>query len=253
MIIKNILRTVFRRPSGSDLPDYRNGEGDRPYYGYCILKASQLAVNLGHKKMSIIEFGVAGGAGLLSIEKNCRLLKKHIDIDFEVYGFDMESGLPEPLDYRDEPYKWSKGFYKMDKEKLVRNLDFSNLVIGDVENTVKTFFSLHDPAPIGCIVFDLDLYSSTKAALKIFDGNEKYFLPRIMCYFDDVGSIEYIGERLAIEEFNDEHDSKKIGQSLKLKFNLNVRGNYIFEYHNFKHFDYNSKAELKKITNLAID
>ena len=71
-----------------------------------------------------------------------------------------------------------------------------------------------------------------------------------MCYFDDIGSIEYLGVRLAISEFNDEHDSKKIGQNLKLKFKMEVRGNYIFEYHNFMHPDYTKQAEIKKITEL---
>jgi len=247
------LKRFYLQRLNRYLPNYINGEGDRPHYGYCIQKAAQLASNLGHKKMSIIEFGVAGGAGLLSIEKNCELIKKYVNIDFEVYGFDMETGLPEPVDYRDEPYKWSKGFYKMDRVKLENNLRFSKLVIGNVEETVKTFFSNYHPAPIGCIMFDMDLYSSTKSAMKIFDGDTNYFLPRVMCYFDDIGSIEFVGERLAIKEFNDVNDSKKIGQNLKLKYNMKVRGNYIFEYHDFNHPDYTIKAELKKVTELPID
>ena len=89
--------------------------------------------------------------------------------------------------------------------------------------------------------------------MKIFDGREKLFLPRVMCYFDDIGSIEFVGERLAIKEFNDEHKTKKIGQNLKLKFNSKVRGNYIFEYHDFKHRDYTRKSELKTITELPIN
>ena len=232
------------------LPEYVNGEGDRPHYGYCIQKAAQLASNLGHKKMSIIELGVAGGAGLLSIERNCELIRKYINIEFEVYGFDMETGLPEPVDYRDEPYKWSEGFYRMDRAKLESNLRFSKLIIGDVE---ETFFPDYNPAPIGCIMFDLYLYSSTKSVMKIFDGYTNYFLPRVMCYFDDIGSIEFVGERLAINEFNVDHKTKKIGQNLKLKFNSLVRGNYIFEYHDFKHPDYTKNTELKTITELPIN
>lgn len=247
------LKRLYLKRLNRVLPDYKNGEGDRPYYGYCIQKAAQLAKSLGHEKMSIIELGVAGGAGLLTIEKNCALLKKFIHIDFEVYGFDIETGLPKPVDFRDEPYKWSEGFYKMDREKLESNLQFSKLIIGDVQKTVKTFFYDYDPAPIGCIIFDLDLYSSTKSAMKIFDANSDFFLPRVMCYFDDIGSIEFVGERLAIKEFNIEQDSKKIGQNLKLKFNLKVRGNYIFEYHDFKHPDYNKDSEIKKVRELPIN
>jgi len=251
--IKRLLFKQYSKLSGRYLPDYFNGEGDRPHYGYCIQKAAQLASNLGHKKMSIIELGVAGGQGLLVIENNCKIISKHIDIDFEIYGFDMETGLPKPVDYRDEPYKWNEGFYKMDKEKLQSKLKSSQLLIGDVEKTVKNYFVDYDPAPIGCIMFDLDLYSSTKSAIQLFDGDEKYFLPRVMCYFDDIGSIEFVGERLVIKEFNDLHKSKKIGQNLKLKFNMNVRGNYIFEFHNFKHNDYLKKAEIKTVRELSID
>ena len=251
--LKTLLHKKYLKISGKYLPSYINGEGDRPYYGYCIQKSAQLASNLGHKKMSIIELGVAGGNGLISIEKNCQLIKKHINIDFEIYGFDNETGLPKLTDFRDEPYKWSEGFYKMDKEKLENKLKKSKLIIGDVKKTIKSFFSNYKPAPIGCIMFDLDLYSSTKSAFKLFDGDEKYFLPRLMCYFDDIGSIEFLGERLAIKEFNDENTSKKIGQNLKLKFNRKVRGNYIFEFHNFEHQDYSKKAELKTVTELTLD
>ena len=140
----------------------------------------------------------------------------------------------------------------MDKEKLEKRLNISKLIIGDVEKTIRSFFSDYNPAPIGCIMFDLDLYSSTKSAFRLFDGDDKYFLPRLMCYFDDIGSIEFLGERLAIKEFNDQNSSKKIGQNLKLKFNSKVRGNYIFEFHNFEHKDYSKKAELKTVTELSL-
>ncbi len=251
-LLKKYLKRKYLELIGKYLPNYIKGEGDRPHYGYTIQKAAQLAKNLGHNRISIIEFGVAGGAGLLSIEKNCQLIKKYIDIDFDIYGFDMETGLPKPSDFRDEPYKWSEGFYKMDKEKLENKLDFSKLIIGDVDKTVNNFFHNYNPSPIGCIMFDLDLYSSTVSALKLFEGKEKYFLPRVMCYFDDIGSIEFLGERLAIKEFNESNQGKKIGQNHKLKFNMKVRGNYIFEYHNFNHIDYTKKAELKNITELEI-
>ena len=139
ILIKRVIKRLYSQLLGKHLNKIKNGQGERPYYAYCIQKAAQLASNLGHEKMSIIEFGVAGGAGLLSIEKHCELIKNHVNIDFEVYGFDMETGLPEPVDYRDEPYKWSGGFYKMDREKLESKLTFSKLIIGDVEETLKKY------------------------------------------------------------------------------------------------------------------
>jgi hypothetical protein len=61
----------------------------------------------------------------------------------------------------------------------------------------------------------MDYYSSTKAAMRIFDADDKYLLPRIWNYFDDIGGdnlallSDYTGERLAIKEFNDSHPDKK--------------------------------------------
>ena len=40
--------------------------------------------------------------------------------------------------------------------------------------------------PVGFVAFDLDYYSSTVAALKIFDGPHETHLPRVHCYFDDL-------------------------------------------------------------------
>ena len=57
------IKWFFKRKLGK-LPDYFNGEGDRPHYGYTMMKAAMLAKNLGYSRVTIIEFGVANGAGL---------------------------------------------------------------------------------------------------------------------------------------------------------------------------------------------
>jgi len=60
------------------------------------------------------------------------------------------------------------------------------------------------------------LLFSTMTALKLFDADSKYFLPRVFCYFDDTigGDVEFFndftGERLAIHEFNESHRSVKL-------------------------------------------
>ena len=92
----------------------------------------------------------------------------------------------------------------------------------------------------------VELVRDIRSSTGYIDGEFKSFAL-------DIGSIEFIGERLAIKEFNDEHNSKKIGQNLKLKFNMDVRGNYIFEFHDFVHPHYAKKSELKKLTELPID
>lgn len=51
-------------------------------------------------KISAIEFGVDGGNGLLAMENIAQEVEKEVPVEFEIYGFDTGSGLPEPIDYR---------------------------------------------------------------------------------------------------------------------------------------------------------
>ena len=44
----------------------------------------------------------------------------------------------------------------------------TKLILGDVKETIKKFFSNYNPAPIGVILNDLDYYSSTKDSFDIF-------------------------------------------------------------------------------------
>lgn len=188
---------------------------DRPHYGYCLYNAAVLAKNLGYKKISVLEFGVAGGNGLLNLEYHTKQITKFIEIEIEIYGFDTGEGLPEPIDYRDLPYNYKKGNFKMDIDALSSKLKKSKLVLGDIKDTAETFFQEFNPAPIGFISYDFDFYSSTKIAMSMFEEDEKHFLPRVFCYFDDIvgGDIalmnDYTGERLAINEFNNEHEKIK--------------------------------------------
>lgn len=189
----------------------------RPNYGYCLYNAAKLARQLGYTKMSAIEFGVAGGNGLVSLEDHAQTVSKLTQIEIEIYGFDTAEGLPKPVDYRDLPYHWKEGFYKMDLKVLQSRLRGAKLVLGDVADTLATFFNKYKPAPIGAISFDLDFYSSTKSALAVFRGQYQHLLPRVFCYFDDtIGSEvevynDFTGQRLAIHEFNLENDSIKLG------------------------------------------
>ena len=136
----------------------------------------------------------------------------------------------------------------MDYEKLKNKLQKTKLVIGDLKDTSKTFFEKYSPAPIGAIFHDLDFYSSTKIALNLFKENNKFFLPRIFNYFDDIVGTEielyndYTGERLAIKEFNDENKDIKISPC----YNLICQKNTLYWYHQifithiFKHNLYSS-------------
>jgi hypothetical protein len=206
-----------------------------------------LAKKLNLKKISVIEFGVAGGNGVLFLESYQKKIYDEIGIEIEIYGFDLGSGLSKPLDYRDLPYWFKEGFYKMDGVKLNKKLKNAKIIIGDVKITIQDFFKKNNPAPIGAIFNDLDYYTSTKHSFEIFkNDNDNYYLPRIFCYFDDVIGAEnemygnFNGELLAIKEFNDENKTKKIVLNQCLISQEKIYYKFqIYYYHNFQHKDYN--------------
>lgn len=215
---------------------------ERPEYGYALYHAAQLGRALGQKRISAIEFGVAGGAGVVNLEFHAKNIMKEIDIGIDIFGFDLETGLPAPTDYRDLPFKWFEGAYKMDREALESRLEMTKLIIGDVRETIKTFYDDYSPAPIGAIFFDLDFYSSTMGAFEIFNTPQINYLPRVMCYFDDIlGTNPYIGELLAIDEFNESNPMRKIVKPYALHA---LRGRLwnekIFQMHDFEHPQYNT-------------
>jgi hypothetical protein len=223
------------------------GAVDRPHYGYCVYNAAALARRLGYKRISVLEFGVAGGNGLLSLEHHAQEASRALSIDIDVYGFDTGEGLPEPEDYRDLPYHWKQGHFKMDIPALKARLKRAQLVLGDIRNTSKDFFDKYNPAPIAAVVQDLDFYSSTASALRMFEAGAEHYLPRVYCYFDDtIGSEvelynEFTGERLAINEFNQSHEQIKLGLPYHLLGRKVVEPWYhqIWICHFFNHDRYN--------------
>lgn len=219
---------------------------ERPHYAYCVYHSAYLAKKLGYPSISIIEFGVAGGNGLVLLERYADQVSREIGIGIEVYGFDTGSGLPAPVDYRDLPYQWQSGFFDMDEEVLRRRLRFARLVIGDIRETAATFFDTCDPAPLAAVLHDMDFYSSTRAALDMFNVDEKYRLPRIFCYFDDIIGDEVVlyndftGARLAIAEFNSS-GAKKLSPAYHLTAlkKIPMWFHQIYVLHDFQHGRYN--------------
>ena len=184
----------------------------RPHFAWGILHAAHLAKALKIDRISIIEFGVAGGNGLLSMEHMAAAISRRLEIQIDVFGFDTGAGLPKPEDYRDLPNIFREGTLAMDPERLRKRLKSAQLILGPVEKTVGAFIDSR-PAPIGFVSFDLDYYSSTMQAFKIFEGDQRVLLPRVHCYLDDIVGFtfsEFTGERLAIAEFNESHEMKKI-------------------------------------------
>ncbi len=217
---RRILKQYFRLP-GSRLLESRMsltsldtrvafGLGPKPMYQFGIYSAAVLAKGLGLSGISVIEFGVAGGRGLLAMEKSAEDVEKRFGIPVDVYGFDTGKGLPPATDYRDLPYKWAQGHFEMDFDRLKTRLKRARLVLGDVGNTLAEFWPLLKH-PIGYVSYDMDYYSSTMRAFRMWDAPPDTRLPRVMCYFDDVcGYNEYIGELGAIRDFNLSHPEMKL-------------------------------------------
>lgn len=245
-----LVRSIIRRFS---LFSYRDrlfiNAVDRPHYGHCIYEAAQLASRLKYPRMSVIEFGCGGGNGLLNAEMHITEIAKIFPVKIELYGFDTGLGLPRGNDYRDLLHYFKPGQFQMQVNRLEPRLRIGKIVLGDVKDTCKTFFSDYDPAPVGCIFHDLDFYSSTRDALALFNSASAYFLPRIFMYFDDIIgnntwlANEFVGEQLAIVEFNQQHATKKILANKYMPIQYPDQGwwvHQIFNYHDFEHPDYSS-------------
>ena len=88
------------------------------------------------------------------------------------------------------------------------------LVLGDIRDSVGSFLkTLSADAPLGFISVDVDLYSASKASLQCLTGQPQLYLPAVSAYLDDVAfyfSNRWCGELAAIEEFNAEHELRKI-------------------------------------------
>ena len=194
----------------------------RPNYTWALLHAGNLAKSLGMRRISAIEFGVAGGNGLVALEGAAELVEEKIGVTVDVYGFDTGAGLPPPLDYRDLPNLYKESAYRMDVDALKKRLHRAELVLGLVEETVPKFIT-SSPAPIGFMSIDVDYYTSTMDVFKLLECGQDLLMPRIHCYVDDTIGFtfsEYTGERLAIAEFNDSHPMRKISPIFGLKYLL---------------------------------
>jgi hypothetical protein len=195
----------------------------RPAYLVCLLAAADQARRQAIPRISVIEFGVAAGNGLVSLQDDAAAVERETGVEIAVYGFDMGgAGLPRFIgDHRDHPDWWRPGDFPMDEAALrARLTSRTMLVLGRVNETVPTFFSRFHPAPIGFISFDLDLYSSTRDALRILTCPGATMLWHVPLYFDDIDFMvnhRFAGELLAIDSFNDESEKVKIDRWYGIK------------------------------------
>lgn len=191
----------------------------KPQYAFGLLRAASLAAKLDIARISAVELGVAGGNGLVALEHHADEVAEVTGVAVDVIGFDTGEGLFAPADHRDMPYMFAAGNYAIDVPKLEARLRSARLVIGDAVTTFADFLA-EDPAPIGFLAFDMDVYSATSGVLAHLGDTAPaaVTVPRANVYFDDVYGHQgqdynpFAGELLAIDEFNDRNDDVKLAE-----------------------------------------
>jgi hypothetical protein len=219
----------------------------RPNYAYGVYRAATQSRALGIPAVTALELGVGRGEGLLALEAVAEDVEAYTRVRIGTFGFDLGEGLPAPRDYRDLPYLYEPGYYRMDPALLRARLRRSELVLGDVAETLPAFLG-HATPPIGFVAFDLDYYTSTAAALQIFAGNCEHFLPRVLCYFDDIANeqalqTEHTGALLAVSEFNAQHPRIQIDRITGFEYSRVIRDVWnikMYVCHFFDHPLYNT-------------
>jgi hypothetical protein len=224
----NILSGLYNRLSSEASDPYFKIRTDgfrRNNYAYNVYYGALTAQSLGIPKISALEFGVAGGTGLIAMEECAREIGAALSIQIDVHGFDGGTGLPPPSDFRDAPHIWKESDFRMDVEALKSRLKSAQLHLGNLDETIPAFRQAAH-APIAAIAFDLDYYSSTMQAFRIFDDGN--LLPRVMCYFDNIAHYpvhaisSLAGERKAIADYNAAHVDKIIDPDWSLNSKLGL-------------------------------
>src|SRR4051812_44594705 len=141
-----------------------------PQYAYGLTHAARQAQRLGLPAIAAVEFGVAGGKGLVQLEKHARDVTALTGVEVAVFGMDSGGGLPPATSSRDLPYLWRAGQFTMDHDALRARLQGAKLLLGDVADTVAELIEAVAQTPVGFVSFDLDYYTSTVDALKLFDA-----------------------------------------------------------------------------------
>lgn len=190
----------------------------RQHNAFALLNAAERARAYGHSAMTVIEFGVAAGAGLLNLCDLAQKVTRITGVEIRVVGFDSGSGMPPPRDYRDHPNFYATGDFPMpDFDALRRRLPANaQLILGEISQTLPAFVaSLTAQAPLGYVVLDVDYYWSSVECLKVLLGAAEAYLPLVLLYADDVTYFdhnEWQGELAAIGDFNQAHAMRKIGR-----------------------------------------
>lgn len=226
-IVRRLWKSVLGEKSwiqhtGDFRTKERYGLIPRANYAYGMLRAADNAKYFGYNEVTAIEFGVASGAGLMNLTDVASQITAETGVKFRIFGFDTGAGLPEVSGYKDHPELWNVGDFAMeDRPTLEKKLAGQATIIwGDIAQTIGSFVdTLTARAPVGFVSVDVDIYSGTISALKLFDGDISKYLPAVSMYFDDVTFFfanNWSGELAAINEFNEAHAERKIDRDRSL-------------------------------------
>lgn len=161
----------------------------RANYLYGMLRAADVPKYCGKQSVTVVEFGVASGAGMLNMIGLAPMIEKETGIHLRIVGFDTGQGLPSVQGYKDHPELWRAGdFATEDRETLMRAVGGrAEIIWGDIADTIGPFTdSINSAAPLGFLSVDLDIYSTTTVALRCLTGQPEKYNPGISMYFDDV-------------------------------------------------------------------
>ena len=210
--------------AGSVREQERFGLLPRPNYAYGMLRAADLARFVGVNEVTVCEFGVATGNGLMAMVSLAERLQPETGVQFRIVGFDTGAGLPQIGGFEDHPELWSAGDFSMEnKETLIKELSGrAELIFGDIKDTVPGFLSsLSKRAPLGFVSVDVDIYSASRSALGCLLGPAECYVPAVSMYFDDVSFFfanRWCGELRAIDEFNEQNQMRKIDHDRSKRF-----------------------------------
>ncbi len=153
----------------------------RQQHAYGLLHGADLARAHGFRQVTAVELGVGAGTGLLNLCQLAAQIERATGVHFQIAGFDTGTGMPPPTDYRDHPELYASGDYAMDHQALTAALPpDARLILGDIGETMDEFIAQMTPdAPLCFVTLDVDFYSSTRHALKLFTGPPDCYFPYV--------------------------------------------------------------------------
>ncbi len=214
----------------------------RQHNAYGILRACDRARECGQNAVTVVEFGVGPGAGLLNMQAIAMEAERATGVTVFVDGFDTGNGMPKPEGWRDHPDLYGSGDFALPNRAALEARCIPGMTCLHVGYIAKTVDEWDPIAPIGYIVLDVDYWSSAKDSLRVFTKPATKFQPVIDLYLDDCDlerHSQFAGEQLAIRDWNDIREPVKIERNIFLRCNRPMQRarwlSKMWTVHQFKH------------------